>query len=367
MSQPHRRGVCVSLACTLSLCLVLLSAPPPAAAQAQIFQYLALREIVALPIAGRDGVIAAYIYPGSPYPFGNLGQGFAVGSVCAPGPGSNPQNGIWLSAGQGYGDMVAYTPTGSPFPAGQADPPGKTELCNPESDDTWWFAYGNSLNNSPLLTGRFFGNDDELQIPTCNVIPTPEEGILFLERRSADRQLFDIACQNRDPNYTLRVGTVLLCSFANTWLDGAGNNLVPVLESCERYLACGSVPFGGNVARGQGCAQTTTTPPQPPPGQPPVVQCSTTQQAGGDTPDTRVVELVKRAGTFQFDFETYQIPDQIIVSYEGQVLLDTGCVGTNGSQQLTYSGNSSQVQVQVIPNCTGGTTGTQWTWTAYCP
>jgi hypothetical protein len=33
MSQPHCRGVRVSLACTLSLYLVLLSAPPPAAAQ----------------------------------------------------------------------------------------------------------------------------------------------------------------------------------------------------------------------------------------------------------------------------------------------------------------------------------------------
>jgi hypothetical protein len=219
--------------------------------QATVFQYLTLREILALPIPGRDGVIAAYIYPRSPYPFGNLGQGFSVGSVCAPGPGSN--QGTWLSAGQGYGDMVAYTPAGSPFTAGQMDPSGQTELCNPETDDTWWFAYGNSLNNSPLLTGRFFGNDDELQIPTCNFIPTPEEGILFLERRSADRQLFDISCENRDPNYTLRVGTVLLCSFKNTWLDGAGNNLVPELEDCQRYLACGNVPFEGNVARGLGC------------------------------------------------------------------------------------------------------------------
>ena len=42
MSQPQRRGVCLSLAFTLSLCLVLL--PAPARAQAQIFQYLALRD-----------------------------------------------------------------------------------------------------------------------------------------------------------------------------------------------------------------------------------------------------------------------------------------------------------------------------------
>src|SRR4051812_7639541 len=68
--------------------------------QATVFQNLALREIVALPIPGRDGVISFYIFPGSPFPFGNLGAGFDVNSVCAVGPG--PNQGIWLSAGRGF-------------------------------------------------------------------------------------------------------------------------------------------------------------------------------------------------------------------------------------------------------------------------
>lgn len=331
--------------------------------QATVFQYLTLREIVTgIGIAGRDGVIAAYIFPGSPYPFGNLGEGFSVGSVCAP--SQTGQGGVWLSAGQGYGDMVAYTPTGSPFGAGAVDPSGHTELCNPEADDTWWFAYGDSLNVSPLLTGRFYGKDDELQVPSCSSIPTPEEGLLFLERRSANRQLFDISCQNRDAAFPLRVGTVLLCSFRNTWLDAAGNNLTPVLESCERYLACSNIPFGGNVARGLGCGQPT--PGMNLPTNPPVVQCSTTQVAGGNTPDTRQVELAKTSGTFQFDFDTQTVQDQIIVSYEGRTLLNTGCVGTSASRQLSYVGNTTRVSVQVIPNCAGGT-NTAWSWTAHCP
>jgi hypothetical protein len=330
--------------------------------QATVFQYLTLREMSS---PGRDGVIAAYIFPGSPYPFGNLGEAFSVGSICAPGPG--PNQGVWLSAGQGFGDMVAYTPTGSPFLAGQVDPIRKTELCNPlDTDDTWWFAYGNSLNISPLLAGRFFGNDDELQIPACTFLPTPEEGILFLERRSADRQVSDLSCINRDAGFPLRVGTVLLCSFTNTWLDPAGQNIQPILESCERYLACSNVPFGGNVARGLGCGQPSTPPVVPPGGQPPVVQCSTTNNQGGDAPDTRLVELAKTAGTFRFDFDTEVQQDQIIVSYEGRVLFDTGCVGTSGSQQLPYAGTTTQVQVQVIPNCAGGTS-TRWSWTAHCP
>jgi hypothetical protein len=363
MSQQQRRGVCLSLAFILSLGLVLLPAPHPAAAQ--IIQYFTLREIVALPIPGRDGVWAAYIFPGSPYPFGNLGGAHDVSSVCAPGLGN--QSGVWLSAGQGYGDMVAYTPTGSPFPLGSVDPTGKTELCNPESDDTWWFAYGNSLNNSPLLTGRFFGNEDLLQIPQCDFIPTPVEGLVFVERRSADRQLYDIACENRDPSYPYRLGTVLICSFTNTWLDPLGQNIQPILRSCERYLACVNTPFGEAIPRGLGCGQPTPGGVVPPGGTPPpVVQCSTTNQQGGDAPDTRLVELAKAAGTFQFDFNTETIQDQIIVTYEGRLLLDTGCVGAMGSHQLTYSGSLTQVQVQVIPNCAGGM-HTAWSWTAHCP
>jgi hypothetical protein len=335
--------------------------------QATIFQHLALREIVTkLPIAGRDGVISFYIFPGSPYPFGNLGAGFDISSVCAPQTGHPEGIGVWLSAGRGFGDMVAFTPGGSPFPAGMADPSGRTELCSPlDTDDTWWFAYGDSLNNSPVLAGRFFGQDDELQIPFCNIIQTPEEGIVFLERRSKDRQLYDISCENRDPRFTLRIGTALVCSFKNTWLDPAGNNIQPILEKCERYLACGNTTFGENVPRGGLCNQPST-PPQAPPTNPPVVQCSTQQLAGRDTPETRLVELAKTSGTFQFDFNTQTQKDRIIVSYEGKTLLDTGCVGTAATHFLNYLGNDTRVSVEVVPNCEGGS-GTQWAWTTHCP
>ena len=417
--------------------LGLAARPSPAAAQAQIIQSFTLREIVALPIAGRDGEWVMYLFPGSPYPFGNLGAGFAVDQVCFP----SDFGGVFLSAGQGFGDMVALTPTGSPFAAGEVDPTGRTELCNPEADDVWWFAYGNSLNNSPLLAGRFFGNDDEIQSAACDTVPTPREGIFFLERRSADRQVFDLACENRDPNFPLRLGTALICSFTNTWLDSVGQNLQPLLRSCERYLTCTSAPVGPVVARGLGCGQPTPPPGgstasvsvsvtnatggQPlsgaavsfpggptqttdaagttiftnvPAGAPitftatasgfapgsaavtpiagsttpltiplaPVVTCNDTQVAGGDTPDTRVVDLGQTAGTFQFDFETFSQADQIVVSYEGGILFDTSCVGAGGTQPLSYSGSSTGVTVQVFPNCAGGT-GTQWTYTVHCP
>ncbi|MBK9607927.1 MAG: IPT/TIG domain-containing protein [Betaproteobacteria bacterium] len=97
-----------------------------------------------------------------------------------------------------------------------------------------------------------------------------------------------------------------------------------------------------------------------------IAQCSATQNAGGDTPDTRTIELGKPAGTFVFTYETYSQQDRIIVRYQGATLFDTGCVGANGSQSLPYSGTSTQISVQVIPNCQGGS-GTAWNYSVSCP
>jgi len=95
-------------------------------------------------------------------------------------------------------------------------------------------------------------------------------------------------------------------------------------------------------------------------------QCSALQVSGADTPETRVIDLGINHGTFQFSYETYSQQDEIIVSYEGTVLFDTGCVGASGTQNLTYSGTSTDITVDVHPNCAGGT-GTAWAFTVYCP
>ncbi len=100
----------------------------------------------------------------------------------------------------------------------------------------------------------------------------------------------------------------------------------------------------------------------------PVVVCNTSQVAGGDTPDTRFVDLKATSGRFVFDYETFGQKDRIIVSYQGGTLFDTGCVGTNGtrSQTLNYSGSDTGVTVEVQPNCEGGS-GTAWNYFAHCP
>jgi hypothetical protein len=113
-------------------------------------------------------------------------------------------------------------------------------------------------------------------------------------------------------------------------------------------------------------------PPAPAPGPAPgpaPVPCNNITLPGGDKPETITVNMGKTSGTFVFDYETRSIADQLKVQYQGSVLFDTGCVGTNGTRSVTipYNGSSSQITVQVIPNCKGNTTDTYWVFTVHCP
>lgn len=97
----------------------------------------------------------------------------------------------------------------------------------------------------------------------------------------------------------------------------------------------------------------------------PVRVCGTQQVAGGDAADTRLFDVGRNSGRFQFDYETFSQKDRIVVRYEGKTLFDTGCVGTSGSVTVPFSGSFRQIQVDVFPNCAGGQ-GTQWNYTVHC-
>jgi hypothetical protein len=101
-----------------------------------------------------------------------------------------------------------------------------------------------------------------------------------------------------------------------------------------------------------------------------VAQCNDTQESGGDeVPPPFTIEMGQSSGTFLFTYETRTYPDRIIVSYEGVEKFNTDCVGTQGtrSMEIDYSGSSTQITVEVEPNCDGTTTGTYWEFTVYCP
>ena len=101
--------------------------------------------------------------------------------------------------------------------------------------------------------------------------------------------------------------------------------------------------------------------------EPVAAPCNAQVRPGGDTPETHRVGLGRFSGRFDFLYNTQSLEDRMIVRYEGSTLFDTGCVGTGGTltQTLSFSGRSSIVEVEVIPNCAGGS-GTGWSFSVSC-
>ena len=100
------------------------------------------------------------------------------------------------------------------------------------------------------------------------------------------------------------------------------------------------------------------------------MKCNDTAKQGGNTPETLVVDLGRTSGVFRFDYDMYDVPDRMIVHYGGGTY-DTGCTGgkqgrgrDKGSVDLKFFG-SSQVTIQVLPACQGGSTS--WKFTVHCP
>ncbi|UCF93039.1 MAG: BACON domain-containing protein, partial [Desulfobacterales bacterium] len=85
-----------------------------------------------------------------------------------------------------------------------------------------------------------------------------------------------------------------------------------------------------------------------------------------DVSDTRLIDLRRTTGTFQFDYDTFSGEDRIVVRYQNVVLFDTGCVENSDTVFLTYSGTSTQITVEVEPNCFGSN-DTSWNYKVHCP
>jgi hypothetical protein len=98
--------------------------------------------------------------------------------------------------------------------------------------------------------------------------------------------------------------------------------------------------------------------------------CSLQTESGSDEPFSAAYSMGDTSGSFSFRYETFSVRDRIVVFQGQNQLLDTGCVGTNGTQTRTLNYDASlgtkQVKVEVYPNC-AGETGTAWNFTVTCP
>jgi hypothetical protein len=95
-------------------------------------------------------------------------------------------------------------------------------------------------------------------------------------------------------------------------------------------------------------------------------RCNDTQKAGGDAPEVHQIDLGMTSGVFKFDYQTYDVKDQIIISQGGRTIFNSGCVGEGRSVQVQFSGYTSVIEVRVNPNCSGSS-GTAWNFTVHCP
>lgn len=90
--------------------------------------------------------------------------------------------------------------------------------------------------------------------------------------------------------------------------------------------------------------------------------------AGGDEGYDETFTSGNGGFTITIDYETYYQKDQIILSaVGGATLFDSGCVGTGGTVTVDVDipDGVTEVRVQVIPNCEGGS-GTAWTLSISC-
>jgi alpha-tubulin suppressor-like RCC1 family protein len=111
-------------------------------------------------------------------------------------------------------------------------------------------------------------------------------------------------------------------------------------------------------------------------------RCEESVQAGGNDKAEYTIELGQTSGRRTLWIDTYTVPDRFKVYYQGQMVADTGCLGSgteyfctddfvtccNARQCATmfsYSGQETQVTVKVEPNC-NGTTDTAWRFSVSC-
>lgn len=140
----------------------------------------------------------------------------------------------------------------------------------------------------------------------------------------------------------------------------------PKVEIChkpgtpaEKSLEVPSTAVQGHLDHGD-----TTGPCEPPP--PPPQPCNAATISGGEGVTVTNHQLGQSGpASFQFDYETFIVPDQITIRYEGNVIFDVGPVGTNGMVSTIVNvpvGGSTEIEVTVE-----GPAGTLWEYTVHCP
>jgi choice-of-anchor A domain-containing protein len=120
-------------------------------------------------------------------------------------------------------------------------------------------------------------------------------------------------------------------------------------------------------------------------------RCNSIVAAGANAAESFSIEMGKREGRVTLRWNSFTVPDNIFVSYEGSVIMRSGCYGTHtaplgcapdpfnpttmvccngmGNCSITFGygpGQSTKLDVLVEPNCFQ-TPDTEWNFTLSCP
>ncbi|MFC9435026.1 hypothetical protein [Nocardia sp. NPDC057030] len=155
----------------------------------------------------------------------------------------------------------------------------------------------------------------------------------------------------------LKAATAAVLAAAVTLAAAAGVSAAPPSGSS----GSGSGSSGGPGSSGSGSGPGTPAPP--------TQQCNQSTQAGGAGVTNTMHQLGRPGPTsFVLSYETFNIPDQIEVFYQGALVYTTGYVGDDinegtGSAVVNIPpGTATAVLVRVT-----GPGGTDWNYTVHCP
>lgn len=100
---------------------------------------------------------------------------------------------------------------------------------------------------------------------------------------------------------------------------------------------------------------------------PPTVGCPATQESGGKGSFEFHIDMKQTSGTVDVEYEMYNVPDSLVITYEGTELFSTGgLVSGSSSFSLTY-GSPTSTSTTVTASLEAPTPGTKWTLFVGCP
>ena len=111
-------------------------------------------------------------------------------------------------------------------------------------------------------------------------------------------------------------------------------------------------------------------PPSPPPPPPNSIPCNSNISANGDSREHhKTWDLGTTSGIIRYCYNTLEIPDRIKFVYDGRIIHDSGMLGTDGNECLTFKykydpAKPRYIDVYVKPS---NNPNTEWSYRIDCP